>query len=291
MKNFPVPIRMLTCLTAVMLLLIGCEEQAQMSAQSQVVRKHFADQAKPSEPTPQRMTGEAPNPASPGPETSPAVAEVKPQEAAAPPPAPTPANPVPKPKEPAPPTRTVDTASAPAVSTADAHPPVVAAQKAAYMPAAQVRMASREAAKAEAAGKASEAQIAALLNIQAPPPYRANGKVDPFVPLLRDESIHPEEAKLLRKKRDPQSPLEKIDLGQLKLVAIIAAMSGNRAVVEEASGKGYILREGTYVGMNAGKVVDITLDRVLIEEEFEDIYGKSVTQKKEITLPKPPGEL
>jgi type IV pilus assembly protein PilP len=95
----------------------------------------------------------------------------------------------------------------------------------------------------------------------------------------------------LRKKRDPQSPLEKIDLGQLKLVAIIAAPSGNRALVEESSGKGYILRQGTYVGLNSGKVVDIAIDKVMVEEEFEDAYGKTITQKKEITLPKPPGEL
>jgi type IV pilus assembly protein PilP len=61
--------------------------------------------------------------------------------------------------------------------------------------------------------------------------------------------------------------------------------------MEESSGKGYIVKEGTYIGLNSGKVVGINADKVLVEEEFEDIYGKSVTQKKEITLPKPPGEL
>jgi type IV pilus assembly protein PilP len=133
--------------------------------------------------------------------------------------------------------------------------------------------------------------VAALLNLQAQALYNPKGKVDPFVPLLRDEPVQAAGSKLMRKKRDPQSPLEKIDLGQLKLVAIIAAPSGNRALVEESTGKGYILREGTYVGLNSGKVVDIAIDKVMVEEEFEDAFGKTITQKKEITLPKPPGEL
>jgi hypothetical protein len=37
--------------------------------------------------------------------------------------------------------------------------------------------------------------------------------------------------------------------------------------------------------------VDIASDKVLVEEEFEDVYGKTIIQKKEITIPKPPGEL
>jgi type IV pilus assembly protein PilP len=140
---------------------------------------------------------------------------------------------------------------------------------------------------------AADSQIAALLNIQAPPPYDPKGKVDPFAPLLRDESAAVAAAKLraIGDPNRPKTPLEKIDLGQLKLVAIITALGGNRALVEESSGKGYIIKEGTYIGLNSGKVVGIKADKVLVEEDFEDIYGKSITQKKEITLPKPPGEL
>jgi type IV pilus assembly protein PilP len=136
----------------------------------------------------------------------------------------------------------------------------------------------------------ADSQIAALLNIKAPPPYNPKGKVDPFAPLLRDESAAAAMAKLTVKgdPNRPKTPLEKIDLGQLKLVT---ALGGNRALMEESSGKGYIIKEGTYIGLNSGKVVGIKADKVLVEEEFEDIYGKSITQKKEITLPKPPGEL
>ncbi|MCU0559960.1 MAG: pilus assembly protein PilP [Desulfobacterales bacterium] len=125
-----------------------------------------------------------------------------------------------------------------------------------------------------------------------PAPYDPKGKVNPFEPLLKDESAAV--AIRVRTPTDPnrpKTPLEKLDLGQLKLVAIIATPTGNRAMVEESTGKGYIIKTGTFIGLNSGKVVDIKEGKVLVEEEFEDVYGKAIVQKKEITLPKPPGEL
>jgi len=119
--------------------------------------------------------------------------------------------------------------------------------------------------------------------------YDPTGKIDPFEPLYQDKPVAV--AKVKRKKRAPQTPLERIDLGQLKLVAIIMASTGNRAMVEEASGKGYVIKKGTYIGTNAGKVVEIVKDKVLVEEEFEDVFGKVQIRQRELKLPKPPGEL
>ena len=93
-----------------------------------------------------------------------------------------------------------------------------------------------------------------------------------------------------RKKRIPQTPLEKLDLGQLKLVGIIQSAKKNKALVEEASGKGYIISKGTYIGTQAGRVKKINKDRVVIEEEIEDITGKIVLHEKELKLQKPAGE-
>ncbi|MEJ2474650.1 MAG: pilus assembly protein PilP [Desulfobacterales bacterium] len=122
-----------------------------------------------------------------------------------------------------------------------------------------------------------------------PLPYNPLGKIDPFEPLFKDEpELAPSESK--RKKRVPRTPLETIDLGQLKLVGVILASSGNRALVQEASGKGYIIKEGTYIGVNSGKVTEIKNDRVIVEEEIEDVVGKPTIRNKELVLPKPPGE-
>ncbi len=96
--------------------------------------------------------------------------------------------------------------------------------------------------------------------------YDATGRFDPFKPLFGQQQ---EPAKTVtksyRKKRAPQTPLERVSLSQLKVTAIIRAPSGNRALVEDATGKGYVVRKGTYIGLNSGQVVDIDKDTVFIE--------------------------
>ncbi len=123
-----------------------------------------------------------------------------------------------------------------------------------------------------------------------PPPYNPKGKIDPFEPLFKEKPIVATSQQKKKKKRIPRTPLEKVDLSQLQLVGIILARSGNKALVQEASGKGYIIKKGTYIGLNSGQVVNIQKDNVVIEEEIEDILGKVVTRRTELRLPKPSGE-
>lgn len=122
------------------------------------------------------------------------------------------------------------------------------------------------------------------------PVYNRKGKVDPFEPLFRDKPTVAL-AKKKRKKRTPRTPLEKIDISQLKLVGIILASSGNKALVEEASGKGYVIKKGTYMGTNSGKVAKIEKNKVIVTEEYEDVLGNVTLRNREIILPKPPGDL
>jgi type IV pilus assembly protein PilP len=122
--------------------------------------------------------------------------------------------------------------------------------------------------------------------------YDPTGKLDPFAPIFREQvstrDLLPDTKKKTR--RTPLTPLEQISLSQLKLVAVMLAPSGHKALVEEVSGKGYIIQEGTYVGMNAGQVVDILIDTVVVEEEVEDILGNFTIRKTEMKLQKAAGE-
>ena len=124
--------------------------------------------------------------------------------------------------------------------------------------------------------------------------YSPAGKVDPFLPLFEEKPAVPEEAadaeKQKKTRRMPLTPLERVDLSQLKLVGIIQASSGNKALVEEASGKGYIIKKGTFIGIHAGRVLEIQKDRVVVEEEVENVLGQYTLEKKELKLQKPPGE-
>ncbi|MGD9053424.1 MAG: pilus assembly protein PilP, partial [Desulfobacterales bacterium] len=108
-----------------------------------------------------------------------------------------------------------------------------------------------------------------------------NWSIDPFAPAYRNKP------RSVPKKSRPSSPLEALDPSQLKLVGVMLSDKGNKALVEDASGKGYMIQEGTYLGTNAGKVSQILKDRVIIEEKIEDAYGKIRTQKRILKLHRP----
>ena len=146
---------------------------------------------------------------------------------------------------------------------------------------------SSEKRKPEAKEKPSSKKAEPAKKKEMPAAYNPEGKTDPFKPLFQEKPDLPRKQK--RRRRIPRTPLEKLSLSQLKLTAIILAPSGNRALVQEASGKGYVIRNGTYIGLDGGKVVDIVKGRVIIEEEIEDIIGKLTTRRRELKLPKPAG--
>jgi type IV pilus assembly protein PilP len=123
--------------------------------------------------------------------------------------------------------------------------------------------------------------------------YDPKERLNPFIPLFRDENkdaAADQTDKNKRKKRVPQTPLERISLNQLKLAAIIRTTSGNRALVEDNTGKGFIIKNGTYIGLNSGIVTQINASSVIVEEEIENLMGELILQNTEIKLQKPAGE-
>ena len=87
-----------------------------------------------------------------------------------------------------------------------------------------------------------------------------------------------------RRSRIPRTPLERIDISQLKLVGIVVSNDGNKALLESTSGKGYVVQKGAYIGTNAGKLVQIQKDKIIIEEQVEDVTGKMKIRKIELKL-------
>jgi type IV pilus assembly protein PilP len=90
--------------------------------------------------------------------------------------------------------------------------------------------------------------------------------------------------KVKKRQRSPRSPLELIDLDNLSLVGIVVSETGNKAMFEDPSGKGYLVIEGMYVGNKSDKVVAILKDRVIIEAMEEDISGEKSLIRREIRL-------
>ncbi|PIE70857.1 MAG: hypothetical protein CSA22_05525 [Deltaproteobacteria bacterium] len=121
--------------------------------------------------------------------------------------------------------------------------------------------------------------------------YLPDGKLDPFKSIFFESEISGEDKfKPKKNKRKHITPLEKFDLGQLELVGIIQSEQETIGIVEESNGKGYVVRLGTYIGLNSGRIVEISNDRLLIEEEVVNPLGKTKVIQREIKLQKPVGE-
>ncbi len=106
--------------------------------------------------------------------------------------------------------------------------------------------------------------------------YILEGRPDPFVPFLSEKASTP--------KINPDEIVEEdIDLtgmrqfepGQLTLVAVLKANDKKIAMVEDVTGKGYMLNEGTAIGRR-GIVTEIRPQQVLITETAHTRAGKAI---------------
>ena len=137
---------------------------------------------------------------------------------------------------------------------------------------------------------ATSAKTPPPLNVEVkvePPPlvtyvYDPKGKPDPFKPLIVERPEVPLSKKVAEKVIEEVSktatPLEKMELNQLKLVAIIWNIRNPRAMVEDGTGKGYIISSGTPLGKNKGKVTQVTAAGVFVSEQYETSSGKVDTR-------------
>ncbi|MCG8567498.1 MAG: pilus assembly protein PilP [Desulfobacterales bacterium] len=117
--------------------------------------------------------------------------------------------------------------------------------------------------------------------------YDVAGKVDPFVPLVQNPNGDGSRGKQIPvKPKRILTPLEKMELNQLKLVAIITTSSRRIAMVEEMTGKGYEVNIGTYIGKNSGQVTSIEPDGIKVKEYVTDYKGRAVARYQQIKLRK-----
>jgi len=272
MKKYLTIICNLACLIGFITVLLGCDQPADKAAAPKVVRKKIYSQTAKKAGPPKTQS---PAKSKPTPKAKPAAKQADTGKQA--------------PQQPV----IARKSELPAVKsgrTVKSKPPVkpksdisVTRQPGTSKPGVKTDINQKAMASTSPAAKAGSSSML-------PAMYNPKGKIDPFEPLISERpTIALKKSK--RKRRAPRTPLEKIDLSQLKLVAIVLASSGNRALVEESSGKGYVVKKGTYMGTNSGKVVKIEKNKVIVAEEFEDYRGNVTQRNKEIKLPKPPGEL
>ena len=102
--------------------------------------------------------------------------------------------------------------------------------------------------------------------------YDATNKPDPFHPFS-----------LVRASRDDtESPLQRFDLEQLNLTAVIWSIARPKAMVEDPSGRSHMIEIGSDIGKNRGTVTGIADQEVRVLETYVDYLGHET--EKNVTL-------
>ncbi len=114
--------------------------------------------------------------------------------------------------------------------------------------------------------------------------YTIEGRNDPFVPFI---SARATSAKMdeIMPVEDQLSGMQLFEPGQLNLVAIVMVESNDFAMVEDTTGKGYILRTGMEIGRR-GIITAIKSNEVIIEETAFTRAGKKLTSNIVMLLKK-----
>lgn len=111
--------------------------------------------------------------------------------------------------------------------------------------------------------------------------YNPAGKRDPFKPFEGGTIVYAAAAK---------APLERFELNQLELTAIVWGIARPKVLFRAPDGYSYIAQVGSGVGRNRGKITKITKNRVLISEEFRDPSGQYVARESEFEMESDTGE-
>ena len=113
--------------------------------------------------------------------------------------------------------------------------------------------------------------------------YDPQGRRDPMEPLVKEAPPPAAPKRVERAPTEAREPLERFDLADLKLVAIVRGGFGSQALVKAPDGKGYYVTVGTRMGTHGGRVSEIR-EQALVIEEFYVTPGNEIISEP-LTLP------
>ena len=106
--------------------------------------------------------------------------------------------------------------------------------------------------------------------------YDPTGLRDPF------RSYEWEREKLAE--AEVRGPLEEFDVSQLSVVGVVWNVGNARALIQDPSGKGFIVSEGARVGKNDGRIIKIDDSVVVVKETYVDLMGQEATKDIELRI-------
>ncbi len=108
-------------------------------------------------------------------------------------------------------------------------------------------------------------------------------KKDPFKPYVAVKTANLAELARQKKAMKTELPIHSYDVSQFKLIGTVVDPKGNKAMVVDPAGKGYVLRLGMTIGKNEGKIIKIFPNGIEVLEQFYDDNNK--IRKETIRIP------
>lgn len=87
-----------------------------------------------------------------------------------------------------------------------------------------------------------------------------------------------------RQQAEERGPLERFDVSQLSLVAVVWKTGNGRALIKDPSGQSYVIGQGTRIGKNEGHVIEISDNLVVVKETYVDYLGQESTKDIEMRI-------
>ncbi len=117
------------------------------------------------------------------------------------------------------------------------------------------------------------------------PKYNFSSIKDPFYTVYLQAPT--KEKKITQIKGKPLVT-QKYELERYKLIGIMTRKQGGSAIFEDPEGKGWVLKEGNYIGSEGARIKKILTDAVVIEEPVIDASGKVKYVERSISIKKLP---
>ena len=125
--------------------------------------------------------------------------------------------------------------------------------------------------------------------------FEPKGVIDPFDPFIKAPAPKIPAPSLVENEieeqpLEPLTPLQKMTVSEIEkgLKGIVVGTNGKRALIEDPTGKGYIIDVGVPLGESNGVVTQIFGDGMVIQQQVKDRKTKEMTaQNVTIRLKKP----
>lgn len=123
--------------------------------------------------------------------------------------------------------------------------------------------------------------------------YTSENKKDPFQSVFM-EAVREEQPTLIDRNtqnissgiqiHDTISELQRFDIDELKLTAIIYGISDRRAILVDPTSKSHIVKEGDFIGRNFGRISGIKQDQVIVQEETYNMQRQKINRNVIISM-------